>query len=227
MKIISIILLLFLTICIIGQKSNQCEIILHKSILKSTHPKKNFHWIINGQRFDNSQTSFKVKTNYPLVDTILFSSNNQQHFDTIYTRFTPTQHYYFKNGCCDEGFDLVSKNEFDQMQLSEFDDNKRIELIKQTTFTLTVIGLPQNDTVVCYYGDNFGININENNNITKNNTKHTLTIDKNGDTNMITHFTISDNTIENIFVNCYFRFFGKDTVHLTYNLASKKLTFKF
>lgn len=211
----------------LAQKSKICEIILDQSLLKSTNSKKNFQWIINGERFDNTKASFKIKSNFPFADTILCSSYNLSKFDTIITRFRPMNVYYFKIGCCNEGFDVLSKNEYEQMQQSTFDDEKRIEFVTQTKLSLTILGLPQNDTIVCYYGDNFGVNSNENNYITANNTKHTLKIDKNGDTNLITHFAITNGSGEIVFMNCYFRFFDKEKIHITYNLISNKLTIQF
>jgi hypothetical protein len=213
--------------CVLAQKSNLCEIILDKSILKTSHPKKNYYWIINGERYDNTNSTFKIKTHYPLVDTIQFCDITHNFQNTILTRFKPANTYYFKGGCCNEGFDLVSEYEYAQMKNSSNHDENRIKILNRTIFTFEVRGLPINDSLICYFGDNYSVNSNAYHSIKKNNKKYNIAIDKNDGTNFISHFLVSKSSIEDEILNFQMRFMETKKVNIIYNYQSKEIIFQF
>ncbi len=226
---INILILLFCVgyHCVLAQKSNSCEIILDKSILKTSHPKKNYYWIINGERYDNTSSIFKIKTHYPLVNTIQFCDINHKIKNTILTRFKPAKTYYFKGGCCNEGFDLVSENEYAKMKNSSNLDENRIKTLNRTKFTFEVRGLPINDSLICYLGDNYSVLSNTCHSIKKNNKKYSIVIYKNDETNFISQFLVSKSSIEDEILNFQIRFMETNKVNIIYNYESKVLTFQF
>lgn len=99
----------------------QFKIEFHKSLFEKASNNQ-YKWEINGKQFTVTNKKIKLKTNYPLTDTIYFSSNKYSF--NIITRFKPQESYIFHLGDCDAGFEIYTNETFKRIQLSKVKGNE-------------------------------------------------------------------------------------------------------
>lgn len=108
-----------------SQLFSQFTIFFDESLF-SCAKKNNYKWSVNGKTFKVSKFGIKLKTNYPLTDTIYFTSNRDSF--NIITRFKPKENYVFMIGCCAEGFEIYPKDDFEEVKNWRYKELTKAEL---------------------------------------------------------------------------------------------------
>ncbi|MBP1672805.1 MAG: hypothetical protein H6Q25_620 [Bacteroidetes bacterium] len=158
--------LLLLSIILIGfSVSGQSKIKFGNDILNL--PERNLHWTINGITYTPSDDEIIIYPHKKSIDTIFFQEtiNNKTYFDTIYSRIPNKTQLIMNLGCCDVGFDLITKDYVEEMTIlystntNDAYDTIYPALLQFGKIKFEIINKPISDTVICFYGGSFNIGL--------------------------------------------------------------------
>ena len=119
---------------------------------------RQLHWTINGESFSSTDSNVIIYPNN-LLDTIVFMEKRhfKTWFDTVYTRIPDHEELSMGIGCCDAGFDLCRKGDYEKyiQQWSEVPDSLQLSLYEQHleygTIQFKILNKPITDTLLCIY----------------------------------------------------------------------------
>lgn len=193
---------------------------------------RNYKWVINGREVNNEIDQFKLETNYPNMDTIVFSSNDVGHnSDTIYTRFYPDSSFIFTIGCCNEGFDMFLVSDYQEIvKGTEASSDLFWRNKEKTELTLKTHQYSKSDSLFVLYGDFGQIPLTRSSELLSKKMNFKFP-EKTEESNTIQTLVISEIDVNNeIVLESYdqkkFRFFGSEKLIVDYFTKTKDIKLK-
>jgi hypothetical protein len=158
-KIIIILNLLFICLSVAAQS----KIMFCEDLTEQTD--RFLQWTINGITFSPTSDEVTIYPHKKGMDTIFFQEtrNFKTKFDTVFCRIPNGQELTMKIGCCDDGFDIVRKEEYEkrkQLYLAEPSldfDSLDMTLLEFGTLKFLILNKPISDTLICIYAGEFTV----------------------------------------------------------------------
>jgi hypothetical protein len=229
-----LIIIFFLTIffqSVVSQ--NKTFTLLISEILSSSDFGENgrdYRWIINGYSVTNENSFHLITTNYPKLDTVVFTSNNYKtKADTIITRFYPDSVFVFTLGCCNEGFDMFLSSNY--QFIKEWPEGSLGQKSKKNKLEIRTKGYRKKDSIYVIYGDYGPIPLTTGSTLlTSKNLlfKYPEKTDESNTINSLVFARLSSNDeiIEGSFIHKQFRFFGNEQLIVKYDASNNRIKIK-
>lgn len=147
--------------------TGQSKIIIDEYLIKRTIDNDIFYqWNINGVIFTLESADIAIHPHNKGLDTIYFQKtvNAHTYYDTIFCNIPNNTSLLMTIGCCDDGFDMVKKEDYDQLcKKQSLDSDSAYSLYLNSLdygwLKFVVKNKPKSDTLIFTYNKpyvNFG-----------------------------------------------------------------------
>lgn len=152
-KILNLLNFILFTFSLLGQS----RIVISEYLLNQTD--KSIQWTINGLTFTPSDKEVIIYPHMHGFDTIYFQQTklSETLYDTIFTKIPNGVELVLKIGCCDDMFDLVTKENYDERALlfkinpSLDFDSLDMSLLQYGKIKFEILNKPASDTLICSF----------------------------------------------------------------------------